>query len=160
MTKSKYKQPLESFDPRMLQLLLRGARIRTPIPFLGPGGKALAVAFQRRLQTLRARMRDANHDQARNVSRCVVRLLWGSRALAEGLPTIANYEDSERWKLDNLGRLGAFVVIQPTDLQFDHILSSLKLDDLPLRPPVEASLDDELSVEDILGQLPQLPEEK
>lgn len=158
MTKSKYKQPLESFDPRMMQLLLRGATTRTNIPFLGPNGKKLAVQFQRRLQTLRARMRDENHDQARNVSRCVVRLLWGSRALEENLGNlfvIGELTDIQKdlLRLDNLGRIGAIVSIQPTDLQFNDVLSSLNLD-AAMQAPIDASEDQTLSLEDILGELP------
>lgn len=148
MTKSKYKQPLESFDPRMLQLLLAGARGRINIPFLGDNGKKLAVQFQRRLQTLRARMRDANHDQATTVSRCVVRLLWGIRAIEEGLTS------NPAWQRDNLGRLGAYISIQPTDLQFDSILSNLNLDQA-MQAPIQATPDESVSVEDILGELPK-----
>lgn len=157
MTKSKYKQPLESFDPRMLQLLLAGARGRVNIPFLGEGGKKLAVQFQRRLQTLRARMRDADHDQATTVSRCVVRLLWGERAVAEGLINPQNVKPEDmgigNWLTDNLGRKGAFISIQPTDLQFDHILSGLNLD-ATIPPQIEATPDDTVSIEDILDELP------
>lgn len=154
MTKSKYKQPLESFDPRMMQILIKGSLGRINIPFLGPNGKKLAVAFQRRMQTLRARMRDAEHDQAITVSRCLVRILWGERALAEGLVDHKfDQELVEKWRCDNLGRLGAFISIQPTDLQFDKILSELNLDFASLKQP-PAAPDETLSVDDILGELP------
>lgn len=123
MTKPKAKQPLESFDPRLIPLLLKGGRERIVIPFPGPQGKALAHKFQRRIHTLRSRMRQTNHEQAANVSRCVVRLLWGAKAVEEGLDTSVD----QMSMCDDLGRLGAWIVIQPTDLEFSAILSKIDL---------------------------------
>lgn len=121
MTKPKAKQPLSSFDPRMLQLLIYGARKRIVIPFLGESGKKLAHSFHRRLHTLRARMRSENHEHSELSSKAYIRILWGSKAFKERL-NIAT-----EWRDDDAGHLGAFIVIQPRDSEFDSILSSLHL---------------------------------
>jgi hypothetical protein len=122
MTKPKAKQPLESFDPRMIPLLLKGARERVVIPFLGKGGKSLAHSFQRRLHTLRARMRHENHEHAKTVTKCTTRLFWGERAFLEGLTT------DPRFPGDATGnRYGAYLVLEPTDSKFDSILSQIDL---------------------------------
>jgi hypothetical protein len=124
MTKPKAKQPLESFDPRMIPLLLKGARERVVIPFLGKGGKSLAHSFQRRLHTLRARMRHENHEHAKTVTKCTTRLFWGERAVAFDLIK-SNFD---AWMSDTTGnKYGAFLVLEPTDSKFDSILSQIDL---------------------------------
>lgn len=154
MTKPKAKQPLESFDPRMLELLKQGARRKIIIPFPGPKGKPNAHAFQRRLHTLRARMRQENHEHATLTSRCYVRLLWGAKAVDEGL---VRDLDREQWSADPKGLLGAFILVQPMDAQFDEVLSGLDLglDDRPPIPlsPLEETV--ELSLEDMLRSIPE-----
>lgn len=133
MTKPKAKQPLDSFDPRMLQLLLAGARRRIIIPFEGPTGKARAHSFQRRLHTLRARMRQDDHEHWKLASRCYVRLLWGRKVVDEKLTTTSE----GNYLLDDGGILGAFIVVQPMDMVFDDVLS--KLDLSPLEAPPDIS---------------------
>jgi hypothetical protein len=135
MTLPKAKQPLESFDPRMMELLIRGARRRIVIPFPGAEGKRLAHQFQRRMHTLRARMRQSNHEHTATVSRCIVRILWGDRALRDGIKPAPEFV--ERFLLDTGGALGAWIVIQPTDAVFDSVLSKLDFLSSPDAPPLE-----------------------
>lgn len=145
MTKPKAKQPLESFDPRLMELLKAGARRRITIPFLGPEGRAKATTFRRRLHTLRARMRQQNHEHSTLVSRCLCRLFWGSEAVKQGLTT------AEGWETDRLGSLGAYLIIEPADAQFESILSSLHLEG---EAAGEIEAESPLSVEDLLKDLP------
>lgn len=163
MTKPKAKQPLESFDPRLMQLLINGARSRIVIPFIGDGMKAKAHQFQRRLHTLRSRMRQENHEHTATVSRCVTRLFWGINAVQEGLLDPIDEKDSQTaehakqlWKNDGAGRLGAFLVVEPTDAKFDNILKGIKVNPAdglpsPLEPHTEAEKAD---LEEFFSTLP------
>lgn len=146
MTRSKYKQPLESFDPRLIQLLLRGALQPLIIPC--PTRK-YATILQRRLHTLRARMRDEDHTQARNVTRTIVRRFWGIEAVREGLVPDDKRVDFLR---DPLGERGAYIVISKPDEMFEEMLASL--DHLEPLAEVTQMPADTLSIEDLLGTLP------
>lgn len=121
MTKPKAKQPIESFDPRFMQLLIAGARGRIVIPFLGEGGKAKAHLFQRRIHTLRVRMRQADHEHANLVTRAGTRLFWGAKAIEENLTADALFAE------DHSGHLGAFLVIEPNDLRFEDVFAKMNL---------------------------------
>lgn len=128
MTRPIAKRSIESFDPRMLQLLIRGARERIDIPFLGQGGKTKAHTFQREIHTLRSRMRHEHHPDVSIVARVRTRLLWGSKAVDEGL-------GEAHWREDHPGALGAYLIVEPISKQFDDIFKSIDLGALPLVEP-------------------------
>lgn len=153
MAKKKPKQPLESFDPRFIQLLLKGGRERVVIPFLGPGGKGKATAMRTRLHTLRARMRDNNHDQATNVARAHLRILWGRKALEEGL--VSDPTNEPIWAADDLGTaMGAFLVLQPRDIEFSEALETA-LGSAPATVPEQPTTEGDLSLDQLLDDLPK-----
>jgi hypothetical protein len=117
MTEPRTKFPIESFGPELMTALLKGGRERLAIPFAGPdgAGKRKAHMFQRRIHTLRQRMRQENHPDYMLATRARVSLFWGERAVDEGGPP--------EWREDPDGHLGALIVIRPHDSEFSDILS-------------------------------------
>ena len=85
--------PLASFDPRMRELLLRGALERIEIAFDSATGARGAGAFELRLKALRSRLRADAHPAWTAASRC------------------------------RIARSGNFVTLSPHDAQFDAALS-------------------------------------
>lgn len=122
MTEPKTKYPLESFGPELLAALCKGSLERVVIPFLGAGGigRRLAITFQRRIHTLRQRLRASGHPQYTLTTRAKVSVFWGHRAVEEGLVPA---QDRAAWNNDHAGDLGAYVVIQPRDSEFTEILA-------------------------------------
>lgn len=120
MTAPKTKFPIESFGPELMQALLEGGRNRLVIPFPGAdgAGKRKAHTFQQRIHMLRQRMREERHPQYPLAARVRVSLLWGAKAAEAGAPA--------EWRADPKGKLGAYIVIQPRDSEFNEVAAVLK----------------------------------
>lgn len=121
MTQRKAKAPLSSFGPELMQALVAGGRGRVVIPF---AEKAKAHSFQRRIHTLRARMRDEDHKDYDVAARAKVSLYWGHRAVEAKLAPGGREAD---FKDDDRGRLGAWIVIAPQDSEFAEALAAAKI---------------------------------
>lgn len=158
MTRPKSKYPIESFGAALMATLLTGSQRRVVIPF--PGDKPKAVAFQRRIHTLRQRMREENHEKFPLAARAKVSLFWGSRAVEAGLLGNASEETLLAWRSDDRGRLGAFIVVQPQDAEFVDILAaagvtldSVKSTEAPTLPSSEAPKESDASVDDLMSDI-------
>ena len=119
MTSPKTKYPIESFGPELMRALVEGGKRRLVIPFAGAGGggKRLAHTFQRRIHTLRQRMREEKHKDYEIAMRAKVSLFVGNKAVEEGGP--------QEWKEDEQGKRGALIVIAPQDAEFEGVLSAV-----------------------------------
>lgn len=118
MTERKSKEPIEAFGPQLMAALVAGGRGRVVIKFeQGDGvGKKFAHTFQRRIHTLRQRMRELNHPDYAVAMRAQVRLVWGPKAVKEGA--------SPSWIPDDRGIKGAWVIITPRDSEFNSALAA------------------------------------
>lgn len=152
MTKPKSKYPIEAFGPELMSALLRGGRQRVVLKFLGANGKALAHSFQRRIHTLRQRMRQEDHPHYILAAKAKVSIMWGEKAIEFGAP--------EDWLDDANGKKGAFIVVQPHDIEFRSILEDAGL----AMPPVEPTITEEpypngarpeQTIDDLLSELQQ-----
>jgi hypothetical protein len=119
MTERRNKEPIESFGPELMNALREGGRPngRVIIRFDRPDGvgKKFAHTFQRRIHTLRQRMRDLGHPDYPVAMRAQVRLVWGKKSLAWGAPS--------DWASDDHGKKGALIVITPRDSEFAEFVS-------------------------------------
>ena len=151
MTKPKTKYPIESFGPQLMEALVKGGREKVMIPFEGEDGKRTAHGFQRRIHTLRQRMREESHPDYLIATRARVSILWGEKA-REYFPD---------WEADDNGHRGAVIVISPQDQQFEAALAKMKV--TPIADIPEPTIDDllvpkpELTVDDLLGELELKP---
>jgi hypothetical protein len=145
MTKPKTKYPIESFGPQLMQALIRGGREKVVIPFPGENGdgKRKAHSFQRRIHTLRSRMRQEEHPDYMIATRAKVSIMWGEKATEYGHP---------EWKDDDQGQRGALIVIRPQDSEFEDELAKMVVSDLdevlapaPVIQPSSAGIEDLLS---------------
>lgn len=157
MARTKPKQPIESFDPRFKQLLMKGALERITIPFPGPDGRGRAHVFQRRIHTFRVRMRQEQHEHYPIVSKAICRIFWGPKAFAMQLTQDSAYQEDEE------GQLGAFLIIEPNDAQFEDVFAKINLDppyvsgatvpEQQVAPPIEIPPAEELDINDLLATL-------
>jgi len=129
VTAPKTKYPIEAFGPELMTALVEGGRRRIVIPFSEGGGegKKKAHTFQRRIHTLRQRMRQENHQDYMIAARAKVSLFWGDKAVSEGGP--------EAWKDDPDGKRGALIVIRPHDSEFAEVLASVGITAGGVMPP-------------------------
>lgn len=152
MTAPKTKYPIESFGPELMAALLKGGREPVLIPFEGPLGKKTAHNFQRRIHTLRRRMREENHPQYMVATRARVSLFWGEKA-AELDP-----KRFESLREDYDGKRGAVIVIRPHDTEFASILNKagIEVDGVQIIPQLEETIPDTTpspTLEDLLSDL-------
>lgn len=119
MTEPKTKYPIESFGPELMKALVRGSREKVILTFDGAdgSGKKRAHGFQRRIHTLRQRMRQLNHPDYVLATRAKCSILWGEKAAQYG---------KKEWEADDQGQRGALIVIQPHDSEFDDVLAEAK----------------------------------
>lgn len=147
MTKPKTKYPIESFGPALMQALIRGGREKLTLKFLGEDGKRDAHTFQRRIHTLRQRMREVEHEDYIIVTRARVSIFWGDRAIPFGAPA--------DWKDDHNGHKGAFIVIRPQDTEFIDVLANAGIGEatkLPDPKPIDV-VASPTALDDLLADL-------
>jgi hypothetical protein len=157
MPRKKTRYPIESFGPELMEALLKGGRERLIITFAGGNsvGFKKAVRFQQRINMLRSRMREENHQQHPLAMRVKVSRAWGDKAVALGAPDI--------WKDDVDGRdFGCLVVLQPQDQEFAEELSHarsmpVEIDDAPASKEPSSDLHATASVDDLLSELDEHP---
>lgn len=127
--KQRSKAPIESFGPELMATLLKGARERTEVPM--PYRKG--VALRRRLNSLRARMREENHPAYSLAMRAMIQLHWGKDA---GLDPVPEHTNSQGVRFPDDIDVPAKLIISPrdseftTDLQRAGIQADLKEDPL------------------------------
>lgn len=135
MTK-RSKNPVSSFGPELMAVLIKGSRETVTIPF--PDARSMKY-FQLRIQTLRGAMRRENHPQ---------------------LSVVEIARTSRQWDLDEFGKPTNFrLVVEPQDLRFrdaikaagieltdiaaaDDILDDTALPETPIDPSTEPALVD------------------
>lgn len=147
MTKPKTKYPIESFGPELMAALKQGGLTRVVIPFVGDKGKTMAHSFQRRIHTLRQRMREEEHIDYMITTRAMCSIFWGERAVGQ-------HPCAETWKEDYNGNKGAIIVIKPRDSEFSDILNEagVKVREVPTTI-IEAEPNRELTIDDLLADL-------
>lgn len=153
MTAPRTKFPIEAFGPELMAALTAGGRRKVIIKFDEPEGFGIRKArnFQRRIHTLRQRMRQENHPDYKVAARARCSLFWGTRAVVEqGAP--------EAWRDDQKGLLGAWIVLYPHDSEFSSVLerSGIKVDgvvDQEEAPAHSMPEPEVLNVEDLLREL-------
>jgi hypothetical protein len=118
MTAPKSKYPIESFGPELMAALLKGSRERLVVPFVGESGKRMAHSFQKRIHTLRQRMREEKHPSYVIAARAMVSIFWGERA-------VGVHDCAKEWGDDYNGNRGAIIVIRPRDSEFTDILAEV-----------------------------------
>lgn len=124
MTAPKTKFPIESFGPQLMDALVGGGRGRVTILFEGKDGKRMAHNFQRRVHTLRSRMREENHRDYVIAARAKVSIYWGEKA-AEQDPRC------KLWVDDHNGHRGALIIIAPRDSEFEDVLRASGIGSAP-----------------------------
>lgn len=113
MTAPKTKFPIEAFGPQLMSALVAGGTRRVVIRM---PNRAMAKRFQLRINMLRQRMRQENHPDYMIATRSRCSVFWGTRAISEGGDTT--------WRHDTDGLLGALVVLQPHDIEFNEVLAA------------------------------------
>ena len=114
MTKPKTKEPLESFGPELLEIMLRAAK-GEKITLTFPTAKQ-AHTFRRRLYTLRRRLQEARPELYTIVCRCEV-----------GPPV----QDP-----NNQGPIRpATITLRLKDSEFDEVIAAAKTEQGPITTP-------------------------
>lgn len=112
MTKPKTKEPLESFGPELLEIMLRAAKGES-ITLTFPTAKQ-AHTFRRRLYTLRRRLQDDRPEVYAQVCRCEV-----------GAPKQAE---------NNQGPIRpATITLRLKDSEFSAVIAAAKTEEGPIR---------------------------
>lgn len=153
MTKPKSKYPVASFGPELLNFLRKAGQEKVVVVFADEGepqgkGKKTAHNFQRRVNTLRSKMREENHPDYKFVYRVKVSIFWGADAIPHGA--------SKEWEHDTKGDRGAIVVGQPHDLEFRDALVKAGLSFDPPKPEAPKVYEPEPEGEEVPQTLQQL----
>lgn len=145
--KKRSKYPVSSFGPELMTLLLKGSRETVVLTFDQPddAGRKRAKTLQLRIQTLRQRMREEEHEDYPLTTRAKVSVMWGRRAVEFGGP--------DAWMEDDIGKRGALLVIRPHDAEFGDELAKAGVILAPLRPASAPVDSDEAPEGDLLGEI-------
>jgi len=126
------RYPVESFDPRLKEVLLKGATTKFSLTFATPG---LAHTFQRRIHTFRSRCKQADVEDWKLMYRCAT-------SRKDNMLTLRPYDSAFT---DVLAAAGFEETTAPLDIDFDPVEEDRKLSAETVDGGEENALDDPYS---------------
>ena len=125
------RYPIESFDPRMIDLMVKGTKERVEV---GPMPWRKAFRLQSRMQSLRGRMRNANHPLANLVTKVKLSLFWGERA---GLAAIGPASRRGHTLVPPDRDTPTILVVELKDAEFDDVFAAIGMEPVKVAATVE-----------------------
>lgn len=127
--KKKRRYPVSSFGPEVMAALIKGSQEKVILKFTNADGKSAmtkAIYLQHRIHTLRAMMREENHEHAELVTRARTSRMWGAKVGEAHAP-------------DHKGEKYVELHIYPNDSQFASIFAEagVELPEIKIEPSEE-----------------------